>query len=147
MNQVLMSSEQFNEYLRTLGRLEHTIFELQRKLFAKPKLRRVILFSKSVAANTTDTLKYALEFEAKIISIIGYAESTTIQLRILDPKSSIFENPSSGEDYFPMPTVPLELPNMYDTWERNKELAVEFKNTHGSNAYGAILFILVEEAS
>jgi len=146
MSQVVMTSEQFAEYLRKLGQLEHTLFELQRKLYQKPKLRKVILFSKSVAANTTETLKHSLDYEAKIVDCRIYAESSKVQLRILDPKSSIFDWPTTGVDYFPMPTVPLQLANMYETWERNKELAVEFKNTDVTNAYGAVVFILVERA-
>jgi len=146
MSQVVMTSEQFGEYLRKLGQLEHTLFELQRKLYAKPKLRKVILFTKSVALSTTETLKHSLDYEAKILEITGWCDSTSVKVRILDPKSSMLERPATGEEAFPMTTQQFKFSLLYDTWERNKEIAVEFQNTDASNAHIPVIVILVERA-
>ena len=143
---ILMTPQQFQEWLQKLGQLEHTLYELTRKLREKPKLRKAILFTKSVALSTTETLKHSLDYEAKILEITGWCDSALVKVRILDPKSSILERPSTGEEAFPMTTQQFKFSLLYDTWERNKEVAVEFQNTDASNAHIPVIVILVEKA-
>ena len=143
---ILMTPQQFGEYLRTLGSLEKTLYHLVVELRKKPKLRKAILFTKTVTKNTSATLTHSLDYEAKILDISGWSDSTSVKVRILDPKSSILEFSKDGTDQFPMTVDQFKFAILYDTWERNKPVAVEFTNSDATNDHTPVIVIIVEKA-
>jgi len=154
-----MSQQELNRLIQSLdqmsqrfGAIEHTLYELTVILRKKPKLRMAVIFTKSIALSTTETLTKTLDFEGKIIDISGWSDSALVKVRILDPKVSILERGSrvaagveTAEDQFPLTTQQFHFTPLHQTWERNKAIAVEFQNTDASNAHIPVIVIIVEK--